>query len=890
MAQDAVGRKDLTAAAIQLKNALQIDPEFAPARLALGKVALEVRDYASAEKELNRALDLGQHKDEVVPLLARLYVESGQMQQLKSRFSSTRLEAPASQALLDAALGYASLADRDPILAARSFEEAMKVLPDDPFVRVGKARLLATSGKIEEARALLQPLLAEGARSAEAWLLEAEIRKALADRDGAINAYRKVYEINPGSNAARYNAITMLLDMRRLEDAKVELAKYRQVFPQALDADYLQAYVHVNTGEFQAARDSLGKVLSKAPDHTPSLMLAAIVAYELKDYAQAEQFAEKLVAKGVDSLPLRKVLIGCYLRFGRIAKAQQALAPLLKAGASNPEVLALIGQVQLASGQSDEALKSFERSASLVPSDATAQSRVGMVRLSTGDYEGGVKALESAAAKDKSMQADIVLALAHLRQRNVDLAIAALERLERKQPREPVTQNLLGAAYLLKGDIESARISFTRALEIQPDYIVAANNLARLDLAEGKPADAAKRYESILARDGNHADALIALAGLKVQVGNSHAEAESLIRKAIKAHPGMHQPRVALVELNQMLGDRAKALAAAQEAVAALPDTLPMLELLVKTQLSVGEVVQAEATQRKALAIAPTDAGVLGGLAAIQIRAKKWGEAEQSIRKGLQLRPDDAELMAQLASVYRGQNKFDDALQVAKDIQKKHSELALGHLIAGDLLLSQGKGAVAVTSFKEAYSRQPSAATLIRLATALEFDGRQRDSSRILDDWEKKHPGDVLIPIFRADAYLVKGDYGKAIDRYKAILEQSPANVPVLNNLAWALAQTANKEAVVYAERAYKLAPANLSVLDTYGRALVNAGKTNEGLDLLRRALKQSPDATGVRLALAKALIAIGKTDEARDHLEKLVSLGSKYTVFAEATALLKSL
>ena len=57
-AKEYLARNDRNAAVIQLKNALQKDPDNAEARFLLGKALLENGELAAAEKELNKANEL----------------------------------------------------------------------------------------------------------------------------------------------------------------------------------------------------------------------------------------------------------------------------------------------------------------------------------------------------------------------------------------------------------------------------------------------------------------------------------------------------------------------------------------------------------------------------------------------------------------------------------------------------------------------------------------------------------------------------------------------------------------------------------------------------------------------------------------------------------------
>ncbi|WP_018413008.1 XrtA/PEP-CTERM system TPR-repeat protein PrsT [Methyloversatilis thermotolerans] len=886
----AMEAKDLSSAAIQLKNALQINPDFAAARLALGTVSYRMRDMASAEKELNRALELGASKDEAVPLLARLLAETGQFQLITTRFSTTRLDQPGSQAILDAALGYADLAARNTEAAGRHFDSAIAVLPEEPFVVVGKARQLAYANRFGDARALLKPLLVDNPANAEAWFLDGEMLKLEGSSEQSIAAYRKVASLRPDLVAARRLVVSALIEARRYDDARQELDALRKATPQALEVDYLNAYLLASTQKYEEARASVDKVLSKSPDNLPALSLAALVSFELQAYAQAEQYAEKVIARGADSLLMRKVLIGSYLRTGRVAKAQQSLAPVLKANPTHPEVLALAGQVQLASGESEAALKSFEGSLRGRPDDVNALSQVGLVRLANGDYDGGVKALESAASRDTEARADLMLVLAHLRNSKPDAAIEALNALARKRPEDPIAANLRGSAYLMKRDMPAARAAFEQALKLQPTYFPAVSNLARLDVAEGKVDAAGKRFERVLEQDADHLDALLALAGLKAQKPEGVADAERLLERAVKAHPKALQPRAALVQLARLRGDRDKAIAAAQDAVNAMPGDARMLELLANLQAEAGKPDQVEATLRKAVEAAPNDANLLSQLAVALTNAGKWGEAEQIVRKAIQLQPDAPNFMVQLAAVHVGRKSFADAMQVATDIQKKFPKRSVGWMVAGDVQLASGQRSAALSSFRQAYALEPSAGVLIRLLSVLDLDGQKAEIVRLADAWQQKNPKDVAVQIHLADTDLVRGHYEAAVARYQKINALAPDNVLVLNNLAWGLMKLNNPSALSYAERAYRRAGNNPAVLDTYGQVLISADKKAEGLAMLRRAVEKAPQANDVRLNLARALVQGGLKDEARPHLEKLAALGRNYPGSAEAAALLKSL
>ena len=86
-----LAKNDNKAAIIQLKNALQSNPNLAEARFLLGSALLESGDIASAEVELRKALELKHPINATLPLLARAMLTGGKAQKLVEEFGKTRL-------------------------------------------------------------------------------------------------------------------------------------------------------------------------------------------------------------------------------------------------------------------------------------------------------------------------------------------------------------------------------------------------------------------------------------------------------------------------------------------------------------------------------------------------------------------------------------------------------------------------------------------------------------------------------------------------------------------------------------------------------------------------------------------------------------------------------
>ena len=90
-AKDYLAKNDSKAAVIQIKNALQKNPDLPEARYLLGKALMESGDAAGAETELRKALALNHPQDQVIPPLANALLAQGQAKKITDEFGKTTL-------------------------------------------------------------------------------------------------------------------------------------------------------------------------------------------------------------------------------------------------------------------------------------------------------------------------------------------------------------------------------------------------------------------------------------------------------------------------------------------------------------------------------------------------------------------------------------------------------------------------------------------------------------------------------------------------------------------------------------------------------------------------------------------------------------------------------
>ncbi len=884
-------KKDYRSAEVQLKGVLQKQPELAEARYLFGVALMETGDYPSAEKEFRKAIEYGHAPGAAYPKLARALMMQGHAKKVVSELGDKRPDDPAARAALDTELGFAHLALGQAKEARAAFAAALAGKPGDPLARIGEARVIAVEGDVDGAMKIVDDVLARSPGLAEGMLLKAELHAARKEPDAAIAAMREVITAQPLNAGARFSTGLMLIETRKFDEAAAEIEAMKKAVPRDVRAQYLEALLAFQQRVPAKAREAIQQVLKVAPEHGPSLILAGATEYQLGAFVAAEDYLRRGVARQPQNNYARSQLAATYLRLGKPDQAEEALEPGLRQSPNDPQLLRVAGEVALSHQDAKKAREYYERAAAVSKSDATVRARLGQVKLATGDTEGGLKDLESAAEMDPGgMQADLAIISAHLSKREFDKALAIADRLAQKQPKSPLPPTIRGGILGAKGDRKGARSSFEKALELQPDYLPAARNLARLDITDKRPDAARKRLEAIVAKDPKNEQALLSLATVQAATGASATEVTATLDRAVTANPTAVRARLAAINQRLQANDAKGAVTAAQAAVAAIPDNAQIVEALGRAQLAAGDSQQAITAYNRLVALMPQSPGPLILLGRAQAAAKDYDAAAQTLRKAMAMEPTRTGALQQLITVQLAAGKPEEALAEARALQKERPKDATGFVLEGEVLLAQKKTNEAISAYTEALKRQAVPVLAVRLHALLAAANRSAEADALAARWLKEHPKDAAMRLHLAEVDLRRKDYKAAAKGYRELLALQPENALVLNNLAWALAEQNDPAALGYAEKAYALAPNSPAIADTLGWMLVERGDAKRGTEILAKAAGAAPKVAEIRLHYAKALLKAGDRAGAKRELEAVAALPGEGPPKKEAAELLRKL
>lgn len=889
-AKEFIAKKDYSAASVQLKSALQ-QQEGGEARYLLGITMIRLGDLPGAEAQLRRALESQYPTDVVYAALAEVMFNLGEFEKLVVELGKISITDAKIKASINAIVGDAYFALRKLDQAQQAYDAALADDPAELRALVGKAQLTAVAGDIPGASQQVEDILVTAAQYPRALSLKADLLVAQGKMEEAAGVLTALVNLDPKNGGTRFSLISMQISSGKFDQAAAGIADMKKALPRDGRTQYLDALLAFRTGKLEDAKNAILHVLKAIPDHLPSLTLAGSIEYQLGSLSTAETYLRKVVASNPDSVHARNLLVATYLRKGQTANAEALLAYALEHTPNDPSVLRSAGEVAFANNKYAEATAYYEQALALEKDSPSLLTRLAQIRFASGDIGRAFEDFHAASGLDgEGVQADLSLISAHMSRGEFDKALAAISALETKQPNSPLTHTAKGSVYAAKRDGKNARASLEKALSIQFDYLPAARILAGLDIEEKNPKAAKRRFEVILEKSPANEGALLSMADMQVVLGEPSTDIVATLQRAVTANPSSVPARAALVKFYGQSGDTKAALVAAQEAVAAIPDNPVIMEVFGVAQLAAGETNQAIDTFGKLAVLLPDSPVPQMHIASAEFTAKKPDAAIRALRKALVLKPDLVDAQRQVIAALVTVGRPEEALRETRLVQKARPKESVGFTLEGDVLANQKKFLEAADAYAEGFKRQPQPALVVRQHQMLRSAGKTAQANAISERWIKSNAKDTSVRFYLAGVALEDNTYDQAITRYREILDVNPENYLALNNLAWALNEKNDPSALGYAEKAYKNAPKNADVLDTYGWLLFKKGETGRAIELLGEAVAVAPKAPEPRLHLAKALEKSGDKEAAKRELNNLVALVPTGPIRAEADRMLSSL
>lgn len=895
------------AAIVALKHRLQRDPADGPARALLGRALLDGGDAASADTELERAVDAGVPVDTVAGAWAEALMAQGKADIALRRLGSVAPPDAAEAARLDVQLALAHLDRGDEGQARARIASARRQMPDDAAAQRAEALLLARQQDLPGALAVLGRAIERQPRDAAAWGLRADLLRLQPDQQpAAIAAYRRALEISPTRAGDQASLVSLLLQTGDLPGARTQWTTMSRALPGHVLTDYLDALLALQEDRPQRAREASQRFLRRGATAPAMLVVAGLAEYRLGALAQAEALFGKAVTVAPSAAAPRHHLATVLLREGQPQRALAVIEPLLAAAAGDATAWGLAGRARMALGDYRQAAAAFDRAARLAPEATALQIDRAKALVRLGQAQAGLEALQTLATRDNGQEADLALFSLHMQRGAFDQAEQAALRLAGRTPAAPLADDLRSQVALARGQRSEARQWLAKALAKDGRYLPAVLRLAALDLADKDVTAARGRFEAVLQQEPNQPTALLHMASLALQQPGTGSNPGSSpganagpnpgpdlghwLDRAVRAHPGNATVWISAMDLYLRAGRPDAALSTAQAALSALPADAGVVERAGTVQAGVGDMESATRSFRRLASLLPATAASRLRVAGLLRSTGAQGEADQMVTAALSLEPSSPEALVAAIGVALRERQFDKALGASRTLQAQLPAEPVGWLFEGDIEASRQRWDAALAAYGKALRQANPLTAPAGYHASLVGAGREAQAEQFQAEWLRSHPADHGFRLYLADQAERAGQPERAEAQLRAMLAQVPDHALALNNLAMLAHRRQRPDALALAERAVARAPDVPAFQDTLATVLQAAGQPERARAAQQRAVQLAPGSAALRLNLARLLLAQGERAQAGELLDQIARQGRSFDGQEEVARLRASL
>ncbi len=888
-ADERIAARDHRGAMIELKNALQDEPNHLVARLKLAEIELQLGDAVSADKDLRRAIELGASAEVTAPLMARTQLALGNARELLVQIDAGELVLPDSARALYRGQSLLLLQQYEP--AQASFEQVPEGDEHRTMARIGVAEALTGQGKSDEALALLDELLKADPAAAQAWLTRGVIRAKRGEFEAAEQDLQRA-KSGGTSDFTATQYVNLLAGIAEVQiargvpdQAKQTLAELAKIAPDAVVTRTLAARIALAKQDYATAIAELQRTLAAAPNLVSNRFLLGAAFLAQGNLRQAEQQLSQALQRAPENLEARKLLAQTRLRLGRPDGAMQVLLPVQESS-DDAELDALLGLAHLQQGQDARGVTFLERAVAAQPGNTGLKLDLAVAYLRSGQAE---KALQLSSGIDRAT-ADVrqmgLLIASLAAAKDMQHARQEIDRLLAARPRDPQVLNLAGAFFARQGEFDRARSLSQQAIDAKPNDVTAMLARARIESAAGQSNAAQSWLEKAIALDPKSVPAHMALADLALRRGDVSG-ATKVLEDLRKADASAVEVRLRLARL-YLQQSKAEAAATVVDELATLgkdrPEILNSIGLLY---LDAGRYDEALSRFQAATAQDATTTEYWLNTARAQISLGNSSTAREALERALAVQPGWLPAVGVLAMLDVKEGRGAAALERVARLKAERAGDPAVVTLEGDVHMALRDYPKAASAYEAAAALKASSVLAMKMHRARQL-GRLPNPLQPLESWLATHPADTTIRLVLAEGWQQAGDRRRAAAEYEIIDRSGSANPVVLNNLAWLYHELNDSRAESVAKRAYDGAPAVPAIADTYGWILVRSGKAAEAVDVLKRAAGDGKDPS-IEYHYAVALIETGARQEGRQRLNDLLNRSSNFPEAAEARKLLDS-
>ena len=857
-------QNDVKAAVIELKNAIQTDPQSAAARFELGKLYVETRQYESAEKELSRAMELGYDAATVLPLLTRAYKYTGAYAAL----NDVDLDIVSDAA--KAEVGYAKL---------QSFVQLQKL--DDARILIEDLSSLETrsvyKGLIMSYIPLLEERYEDAVTEVEALREQSpgneDVLKLLGQlylqqqrADEAVDVYASYVVENPDDKQTAFVLAKLLVDLGKTAEAEPYVDDLMTINAENPLLNELKATIRAAEGGYKEAQQFAERAIQGGRGAQSLRLIAGFAAYQQGDYEGAQHHLSYIASSLPDNHPGLKMLAAAQLQIGQSSDAGNVLGRINQLTDEDALLFSKAGYELIRAGNFKQAKEVVEKTSSLSQS-AEDLTRLGVLKLSLNDISGIIE-LEKAVEKSPSLRsANSTLATAYISTKQWDKAVALADEWHGLEPDAIEPLVLKGEALVNLQQYEEAKVVFSQVLEKESGNGIARLAMANITVLEGDDQSGVAQIEAILDEKPDFLPALGVYYLIKKKLGASQ-DAEEKVKLALNVSPDNMELQSLLARIYLSQEQWQNALQVVNAMNIDQQSAAPFWVLKGQTLLRNNMVREASEHYDDWLTFDKNNKQAVMGKLMLLDNKREFADALELVNGFLEVR-DDPQVEVLRTHFLTMNQSFPQAREALAELPEEYMKMPLLQAVKSRLLVAEKKHAEALPFAKNAYEGTPTSRNLILLLAIYEINNNRQAGIELLAQHVNRFPSDVSAKMLLAEREISSGK-GNPIATYEATLALNPDNFVVLNNLAYLyLEQGRVSEAKQHATRAVELQPENAAALDTLAQVYVAESNYEAALRYYDRALNKELQSEDIYLNYVETLLSADQIRLAERKIEQ---------------------
>jgi tetratricopeptide (TPR) repeat protein len=312
----------------QLKQIVRSNPNNGSAWFYLSALYTEMKEYAFAERYLQRAMQTGPKQGAHYYQLGMIRYRQSQWRPALELFEQAlAIGSGQNEASVWRSIGDVQLELFDREAALHAYTEALRIQPDDARTRLALGRFYLQRGEAGPALEHLHAALEIDPSLRAAYPVLGRAHLQAGEFQQAVTVLKKALEGDPTDQDSRYALGRALLAMGRDDEGRAESDRYERIRQQVTTADrhYHDALSRLAEGKSSEAETLLRETVRLAPTYGPALQSLGTL---LLDHGSPEQ-ALGFLQRAVEVNPLNAAawhgLGAAYFKSGKISEALEAV-------------------------------------------------------------------------------------------------------------------------------------------------------------------------------------------------------------------------------------------------------------------------------------------------------------------------------------------------------------------------------------------------------------------------------------------------------------------------------------------------------------------------------------------------------------------------------------